>query len=95
MNEIFRELNQDRTEAARAKFILYLKDQLVRLNGDMADAIKGAYEIAGLMATDFAQSIDSSDPIDEILTIAGELEVNPDNGEELRKELIEKIKQLK
>ncbi len=94
MNEISQELNQGDSERARAQFILFLKNKLVPLNGDINDATKVAYEIAGLMSTDFAQSLSTSDSIDEILTIAGELEINPHNAEELRVELIEKIQSL-
>lgn len=36
----------------------------------------------------------SDNPLDEILTIAGELESNPSDADELRKELIEKIESL-
>ena len=94
MNEIPQELNQGDSERARAQFILFLKNKLVPLNRDINDAAKTAYEIAGLMSTDFAQSLNSSDPIDKILTIAGELEIHPSNAEELRAELIEKIQAL-
>ncbi len=94
MNETPQELNQGDSERARAQFILFLKNKLAPLNGDINDATGTAYEIAGLMSTDFAQSLNSSDPIDKILTIAGELEIHPSNAEELRAELIEKIQAL-
>lgn len=80
---------------ARGHVILYLKSQIDRLNGEMSEAVKTAYDIAGLMATKYAQSLDASDPIDEFFTIAGELEVNPVNADELRTELINKISLLK
>lgn len=94
MIEIFRELNQEEPSKARVEFTLYLKSALPQLNGEISEAVKTAYEITGLMNTDFAQSLDTSDPINEILTIAGELEVNPDNADDLRKELIVKIREL-
>lgn len=97
MNELFSELNefkQTDADTLRIKFTLYLKNQLERLNSDVAEAVEVAYNIAGLAATDFARLLDSADPIDEILTIAGELEVNPKNAEVLRNELVEKIRQL-
>lgn len=53
-----------------------------------------AYNIAGLMATDFARDLADGDPIEEILTIAGELEVMPQNHDALRAELVTKIKAL-
>ena len=94
MNRISHEHNQDVPEQTRTQFILFLKNKLAPLNGDINDATGTAYEIAGLMSTDFAQSLNSSDPIDKILTIAGELEIHPSNAEELRAELIEKIQAL-
>ena len=95
MSEIFQELNDSNAEDNRSKLILYLKDKITQLNGDIAEAVAAAYEIAGLMSTDYGQSLSSSDPIDEILTIAGELEINPNDAESLRKELIEKIQLIR
>lgn len=94
MNELFNKFGESDAAQVRAQFTLLLKDKLAILKGEISEAVKGGYEIAGLMSTDFAQSLGSSDPIDEILTIAGELEIHPDNAEELRLELIEKIQAL-
>ncbi|MFF0492841.1 hypothetical protein ACFYTQ_27740 [Nocardia sp. NPDC004068] len=79
---------------ARAHMTQFLKEQAVRLRDEPGQALQIAYEIAGLMATEFARTLGDDDPLDEVLTIAGELEVDPENADELYKELIEKIGQL-
>lgn len=50
-----------------------------------------AYEIAGMLASKFTQSLEEDDPLLEVMIIAGELEVKPKNTEELTQELIAKI----
>lgn len=81
-------------EESRIKVTTFLKEQLVPLSGDLDQAVGAAYGIAGLMATDYARNLKTGDRIDEILSIAGELEIYPDNAEELRGELIAKITAL-
>lgn len=81
-------------EQFRSQVIDFLEKQLPTLSGDIELAVTAAYDIAGLMATKHARALSADDPIDEILTIAGELEINPENAEELRKELVDKIKAL-
>lgn len=93
IDDFFNEIDRNEDDA-RETLVRFLKSQLARLDNDTPDAIRAAYEIAGLIATDFARTLNASDPIDEILTIAGELEINPDNAAELREELIEKISRL-
>lgn len=93
IDDLFDEIGRNEDDA-REKLVRFLKSQLARLDNDTPDAVQAAYEIAGLMATDFARTLNTSDPVDEILTIAGELEINPDNAPELREELIEKISRL-
>ncbi len=79
---------------ARNLVVEYLAQGLryLKSSPDKADEI--AYQIAGLMATDFARSLDKNDPIDGILIIAGELESAHDNVESLREELIKKIEAI-
>ncbi len=72
----------------------HLQSYLPQITEEPERSSKVAYSITGLMATSYVQSLLPSDPIDEILTIAGELEINPDNAENLRQELIQKILQL-
>lgn len=90
----FQSIDEVPRSEARTQMVQFIKEQAVRLRGDPDQAARIAYEIAGLMATEFAHTLDDSDPLDEILTIAGELEINPKNADELYEELIEKIDQL-
>jgi len=71
-----------------------LKDLASNLARNPKKDAEIAYYIAGLLATDYARTLKPGDPIDEILTIAGELEINPDNAIELRSELVQKINSL-
>lgn len=92
-DDIFDAINND-PHNARSRLIAYLKSQTSLLNTTDTKSIDCAYRIAGLAATDFARTLDPNDPIDEIFTIAGELEINPPDADELRKELLEKIQAL-
>ena len=95
MKDIFREINSSDTEHARLTLVAYLKDVVVeKLNKEPEQAANTAYKVAGLMATDFARSLEPSDPINEIFTIAGELEINPPETSELHRELVDKINSL-
>jgi hypothetical protein len=78
----------------RITLISFLKEEVKKLQDQPDLAIEIAYSIAGLMATDFARKLPEDDPIDEILTIAGELEIKPDNYEALRNELVNKVNAL-
>jgi len=53
-----------------------------------------AYDIAGLSGSSFVINLPASDPLNEIFTIAGELEVNPVDATDLTTELIAKIAEL-
>lgn len=95
MNDIFHEIDSLDKTHARLTLVAYLKDATTeQLGNDPEQRVSAAYKIAGLMATDFAQSLDPSDPINEIFTIAGELEINPPEATELHRELIDKINSL-
>lgn len=63
----------------RQELITHLKATVDTLpeNEDERRAI--AYDIAGLLSTHFAKSLDSNDLLDQILTLAGELEVPNQN----------------
>lgn len=79
---------------SRQRLVQILRDKASELQSNPDDYAEIAYQIAGFLATNFAQQLSSDDPIDEILTIAGELETSPDNAVELRKELLQKINSL-
>lgn len=92
---IFRTIeNAKSSDTSRALLVDFLKSKLSALSESNDEVFQAAYEIAGLMATTYAQHLSDTDPIDEILTIAGELETKPENADELRKELSQKISNL-
>lgn len=96
-NELFSKLNTPSTPSLenRRDLVKFLKDSVVTLRLHPESTARVAYSIAGLFATDFARNLPEGDPIDEILTIAGELEIDPEDAEHLRNELIEKIDTLR
>ena len=55
---------------------------------------KVIYNIASLMSAEYIQSLDENDEINEILTIAGEMEVPTDNSQDNLDLLITLIKNL-
>ena len=59
----------------RKAAINYLQECVDNLPNDPGERLKVAYKIAGLMSTNFALSLEDNDDIDQILTLAGELEV--------------------
>lgn len=89
----FQSLNKATSlETARQEFIDFLKTEAENLRTRPEDTIQIAYHIAGMLATNSARLIEqTNDPIGEILTIAGELEVNPPEASTLRDELLTKI----
>lgn len=79
----------------RLEYVAWLKLCLLELECDTNQATSIAYAIVGrFMNQYYIPDISSDAPIYNILTVAGELETNPDNAEELRLELIELIQQL-
>lgn len=71
--------NETISNTQRQELIAYLKASIDTLPEDEGDRRTVAYEIAGLLSTHFAKSLDSHDTLDEILTLAGELEVPDEN----------------
>lgn len=78
---------------ARRLVVEFLHGQLAQLEQDRNIAAV-AYTIAGLMGTDFARSLGAHDDLANIFTIAGELEVDPPNRNELAGELVQCIQAL-
>ena len=76
---------------SRQRLVQILKDEALRLRGNPDKYAEIAYTIAGYLATNFARHLSSDDPIDDILTIAGELEIKPTDAKELQQELLQKI----
>lgn len=92
-DNLFRSLDtlNDTSQDSKEELISFLRGEATKLRLHPERSIEIAYTITGLLATNFARALPENDPIDEILTIAGELEVNPENADELRDELIRKI----
>ncbi|HEY8886572.1 MAG TPA: hypothetical protein VIM31_03700 [Candidatus Microsaccharimonas sp.] len=94
MNENYSKIESADISEVRLVFVASLKSYLYYLEKDLPAAIQAAYEITGLAATSYASTLINNDPIDGILTVAGELEINPTDAEVLRQELVKKIKNL-
>ncbi|HMH70019.1 MAG TPA: hypothetical protein VK502_01345 [Candidatus Saccharimonadales bacterium] len=92
--EIFNALERDNTMTTRQHLIGFLDDVLLTLKSDKQAAPMVAYEIAGMLSTHFSRSLPEGDPLLEIMIIAGELEVESEDTEELTQELIKKIEAL-
>jgi hypothetical protein len=78
----------------RAIVINLLKQFEGVITRDSTQRTMYAYKIAGLMASDFYKTLLLDDPLQEIFTIAGELEINSQNADKLTQELIDKIAAL-
>lgn len=81
-------------DGQRLLLIEYLDDAATYMATNPSEAMRVAYDIAGLMATDYVRSLDPSDPIDAIFVIAGELETRPADSVILTQELIDRIRNL-
>ena len=92
--ETFNTLEQNDPSEARRHAVSFLNDTLLALKSGKQPASKIAYEIAGMLATRFARSLSEDDPLLEIMIIAGELEIEPNNTKELTEELVQKIEAL-
>lgn len=88
------DLSNNETIDERQALVSVLKEFGEILADDSQRATDIAYSIAGLMATDYARQLPDDDPISEVLAIAGELEIMPENSNELLEELKEKIGKL-
>jgi len=87
--------NKDGSSDKREVLIIYLRNSIESLVGDPELRAKIAYDIAGLMSTSYALSLKDGDPIEEILTLAGELEANDsDVTEDKWKQLVTLINSL-
>jgi hypothetical protein len=76
MNQsIYDKLTQVNQDQQKPVLAAYLREQINRRNTSPERSQEIAYEITGLLSTDFALSLDESDPYFEILTMAGQLEL--------------------
>jgi hypothetical protein len=65
----------------RSNLIDYLKIAVKTLPEDDNARHDFAYDVAGLLSTNFAKSLDRNDPLEYVLTMAGELEIPADYNE--------------
>ena len=76
-NDIYTRISSEKDDLnARSTIVDFLKEEVKHLDPD------SFYTIAGLLSTDFAQKLPNNDPLEEILTLAGELEVSSDQTAE-------------
>ncbi len=90
----FRSIDKLPIQESRQNVIAFLKAHIDALRSDSDKSSEIAYVIAGHMATKFAQGLEEDDALIIVMTIAGELEVNPSNSDELRHHLIQAIEKL-
>lgn len=93
-DQLFAQMNTEVSSEVRNDVVSFLRHCLVELKANQYSTTDIAYDMAGLMATDYIKSLATDDPIHHILTIAGELEIKPPNADTLRNELIATIEQL-
>ena len=93
---IYNILNTRHGEAEqRNKFGHFLREQITRREADPAHERQVAYDIAGMLSTQFAESLPEDDPYMEIMVIAGELEMDQANqGGATWEELAKRIRTL-
>lgn len=93
--EIFQQLSTPyNAKQARSTIIGHITSQAALFEPLTSHSFTVAYNLAGLMATDYVRSLPSNDPVVEALSLAGELEIKPANAEALAKLLTEEIARL-
>lgn len=95
-DEIFKQLNEFDADNFRQEVVNFLKLQIEEYKTNPERGEEIAYDIAGLMSTKALHGLPEGDPLEEVLLLAGELElpeqhrsegVNWDN-------FVEKVKNL-
>ncbi|MCX4098027.1 hypothetical protein [Nocardia sp. alder85J] len=82
------------SEKARSGLTWHIKSQLPYFQVLSDDTFDAAYDLAGLMTTDYVRSLPDDDPLLGILALAGELEIKPPGSEKLAREIAAKIATL-
>ncbi|MGO3702278.1 MAG: hypothetical protein ACTJG2_03800 [Candidatus Saccharimonadales bacterium] len=94
-NQLSAKLNTEQSPENRDIVISFLQHCSTALKADTAQSSEIAHSITGLMATDYTKTLPENDPINTVLTIAGELEIDdPKDRDILKDELIDAIDQL-
>lgn len=78
----------------RVELVSYLKHCIESLPNNDNERQSIAYNIAGLLSTNFAESIHNNDPVNEVLILSGELETSDENNAEKWEELSKLIDKL-
>lgn len=92
---IFKHLSEVRDpEKVRLDLASHIKSQLPRFQTVSDDTFDAAYQLAGLMATDYVRTLLDGDSLLEILALAGELETRPPDSKELAREIAAQIAAL-
>lgn len=78
----------------RAELMTYLKDSVNELPDNDDERREIAYNIAGLLSTDFARNLSENDILEEILTLAGELEIPNQHNNKKWLQLINLVNKL-
>lgn len=91
---LYNRLNDSSKDARENRDLLvaHLKVLAERINPNTIDTV--VYEIAGLLSTSYARSLSENDPLEDILTLAGELEVPSEDKDEKINTLKQLIAQL-
>lgn len=95
-DDIYIKLNShEPLEISESVIISYLKDCAQKLIAHPDQRTSIAYEIAGLMSTRYARRLSDGSKIEEIMSLAGELEIDS-NGEDTKgwNELVSLIRKL-
>ena len=93
-DKLFTKLNSETSSETYENILSFLRHSHRELLQNPDQTPKIAYAITGLLATDYIRNLDEADPLNEIFTIAGELEAEPENIK-LKNELLVAIDQLK
>ena len=64
------------SDLKREKLVVFLNEYIVSVENNPEKRKSLAYDIASILATDYARFLNVDDTIDNILTLAGELEID-------------------
>lgn len=77
LHEILNSESADRT-IQRKELITFLKSHVMSTEDEVSKRKDLAYDLASILSTDYARSLNDEETIDRVLTLAGELEVDYD-----------------
>lgn len=90
IEHIYAELDSHKSEPIKEGILRdYLKQRLSSLPVSAPERRKVAYDIAGLLSTSYAKTLEDNSPYEQILTLAGELEVSESDNAQKWTDLLE------